>query len=195
MAARTRPRPKTSTQAGNGGLPAELRRRVVIEGVSPEVDEGRRAAKATLGRPVRVEADVFADGHEVLAGRLQFRRENDPEWTEIALRPLANDRWCADFPVTGLGMHLFTLRAWVDAFATWRCDLEKRLAAGPTIAVPTITMEGDANGAPHVDPGAYAKKFVGKYSHRLIKGGIGHNLPQEAPQEFADAVIEVAQSS
>jgi pimeloyl-ACP methyl ester carboxylesterase len=60
-------------------------------------------------------------------------------------------------------------------------DLDKRLAEGPVITVPTITMEGDANGAPHPDPSAYAKKFSGKYSHRLIEGGIGHNLPQEAP--------------
>jgi len=71
-------------------------------------------------------------------------------------------------------------------------DLEKRLAALPAITVPTITLEGDANGAPHPDPSAYAKKFSGKYAHRLITGGIGHNLPQEAPQAFADAVIDVA---
>jgi pimeloyl-ACP methyl ester carboxylesterase len=71
-------------------------------------------------------------------------------------------------------------------------ELEKRLAAGPTITVPTITMEGDANGAPHPEPAAYANKFSGKYSHRLIKGGIGHNLPQEAPREFAEAVVDAA---
>jgi pimeloyl-ACP methyl ester carboxylesterase len=71
-------------------------------------------------------------------------------------------------------------------------DLEKRLAAAPTITVPTITMEGDANGAPHPEPGAYAKKFSGHYAHRTIKGGIGHNLPQEAPQAFAEAVVNVA---
>jgi pimeloyl-ACP methyl ester carboxylesterase len=70
-------------------------------------------------------------------------------------------------------------------------DLEKRLAAAPVITVPTITLEGDANGAPHPDATAYAKKFSGKYSHRLIDGGIGHNLPQEAPQAFAEAVIDV----
>ena len=70
-------------------------------------------------------------------------------------------------------------------------DLEKRLAEAPVITVPTITMEGDANGAPHPDPSWYAKKFSGKYSHRTISGGIGHNLPQEAPQEFVKAVIEV----
>jgi pimeloyl-ACP methyl ester carboxylesterase len=73
-------------------------------------------------------------------------------------------------------------------------DLEKRLAAAPVIAVPSITLEGDANGAPHPEPGFYAKKFSGKYAHRLITGGIGHNLPQEAPQAFAQAVIDVAGS-
>ena len=70
-------------------------------------------------------------------------------------------------------------------------DLEARLAESPAIAVPTITMEGDANGAPHPDPSAYAKKFTGKYQHRTVKGGIGHNLPQEAPRDFAQAVIDV----
>jgi pimeloyl-ACP methyl ester carboxylesterase len=72
-------------------------------------------------------------------------------------------------------------------------DLETRLAASPDIAVPTITLEGDANGAPHPEPGAYAKKFTGKYAHRLIKGGIGHNLPQEAPHAFAEAIVDVAE--
>jgi pimeloyl-ACP methyl ester carboxylesterase len=72
-------------------------------------------------------------------------------------------------------------------------DLERRLAEAPLINVPTITVEGDANGAPHPDAASYAKKFSGKYTHRLIKGGIGHNLPQEAPQAFAQAVIDVDQ--
>jgi pimeloyl-ACP methyl ester carboxylesterase len=70
-------------------------------------------------------------------------------------------------------------------------DLETRLAAGPPISVPTITLEGDANGAPHPDPGAYANKFSGRYEHRTVRGGIGHNLPQEAPQAFAQAIIDV----
>jgi pimeloyl-ACP methyl ester carboxylesterase len=72
-------------------------------------------------------------------------------------------------------------------------ELEKTLAQGPVIAVPTITLEGDANGAPHLEPSAYANKFSGRYEHRLIKGGIGHNLPQEAPQAFAQAVVDVAE--
>ena len=69
--------------------------------------------------------------------------------------------------------------------------LDKKLAEFPVITVPTITLEGDANGAPHAEPASYAKKFSGRYSHRLIKGGIGHNLPQEAPTAFAQAVIDV----
>jgi pimeloyl-ACP methyl ester carboxylesterase len=73
-------------------------------------------------------------------------------------------------------------------------DIEKRLATGPVITVPTITLEGDANGAPHPDPSAYATKFSGRYEHRNITGGIGHNLPQEAPQAFAQAVVDVAKT-
>jgi pimeloyl-ACP methyl ester carboxylesterase len=72
-------------------------------------------------------------------------------------------------------------------------DLERRLATGPVITVPTITLEGDANGAPHLDPSSYAKKFSGKYQHRTINGGVGHNLPQEAPQAFAEAIVDVAE--
>jgi pimeloyl-ACP methyl ester carboxylesterase len=73
-------------------------------------------------------------------------------------------------------------------------DIEKRLAAGPTIGVPTITLEGDANGAPHAEPSFYAKKFTGRYEHRNVKGGIGHNLPQEAPDAFAKAIIDIAKA-
>ena len=70
-------------------------------------------------------------------------------------------------------------------------DLERRLAAGPVITIPAISLEGDANGAPHAEPTAYAQKFSGKYAHRTIAGGVGHNLPQEAPEGFAKAVVDV----
>jgi len=70
-------------------------------------------------------------------------------------------------------------------------DLEKRLAAGPDITVPAITLEGDANGAPHPDASSYARKFSGSYAHRIITGGVGHNVPQEAPQAFAQAIVDV----
>jgi pimeloyl-ACP methyl ester carboxylesterase len=72
-------------------------------------------------------------------------------------------------------------------------EIDSRLAKSPVISVPTITMEGDANGAPHPEPSSYARKFSGKYEHRTIKGGIGHNLPQEAPQAFAEAIVDVAE--
>ena len=73
-------------------------------------------------------------------------------------------------------------------------ELEKRLAEAPVITVPTITLEGDANGAPHPDASSYAKKFSGRYSHRIVNGGVGHNLPQEAPRAFAEAVVDIAHS-
>ena len=71
-------------------------------------------------------------------------------------------------------------------------DLAKQLAASPLITVPAITLEGDANGAPHPEPSAYQEKFTGPYTHRIVAGGVGHNLPQEAPQAFAQAIIDVA---
>jgi pimeloyl-ACP methyl ester carboxylesterase len=74
-------------------------------------------------------------------------------------------------------------------------DLEQRLADTPAIAVPAITLEGDANGAPHPDASAYASKFTGRYAHRVIEGGVGHNLPQEAPQAFAEAIIDAGSYS
>jgi pimeloyl-ACP methyl ester carboxylesterase len=72
--------------------------------------------------------------------------------------------------------------------------LEERLVQAPVIAVPTITMEGEANGAPHPDPAAYRGKFSGRYEHRTSTGGIGHNLPQEAPKAFAQAIIDVSRT-
>jgi pimeloyl-ACP methyl ester carboxylesterase len=91
-------------------------------------------------------------------------------------------------------VHNYRWRQGLAAGETKYDDLETRLAASPRISVPTITLEGDANGAPHAEPSAYAGKFSGKYSHRTIEGGVGHNLPQEAPQAFAEAVIDVVGS-
>jgi pimeloyl-ACP methyl ester carboxylesterase len=88
-------------------------------------------------------------------------------------------------------IHNYRWRIGVAAGESQYDDLERRLAGAPAIAVPTITMEGDANGAPHPDPSAYAGKFSGKYEHRTIEGGVGHNLPQEAPWAFAQAIADV----
>lgn len=88
-------------------------------------------------------------------------------------------------------IHNYRWRLGLSQGETEYDDLEKKLAQAPVITVPTITLEGDANGAPHPDPAAYVNKFSGRYAHKLITGGVGHNLPQEAPKAFADAIIEV----
>jgi len=88
-------------------------------------------------------------------------------------------------------IHNYRWRLGLSEGETQYHDLEKRLAEAPVISVPTITLEGDANGAPHPDASTYARKFSGRYSHRVINGGVGHNPPQEAPREFANAVVEV----
>jgi pimeloyl-ACP methyl ester carboxylesterase len=88
-------------------------------------------------------------------------------------------------------IHNYRWRLGLADGAAEYAELEHQLAAGPVITIPTITLEGDANGAPHPEPSAYAEKFAGPYSHRTIQGGVGHNLPQEAPEAFADAVLDV----
>jgi pimeloyl-ACP methyl ester carboxylesterase len=88
-------------------------------------------------------------------------------------------------------IHNYRWRLGVASGKSQYDDLEQQLATGPVITVPTITLEGDANGAPHPEPAAYATKFSGKYTHRTISGGVGHNLPQEAPKSFVEAILEV----
>jgi starch synthase (maltosyl-transferring) len=112
-----------------GGLPHEGRHRVVIESVSPEVDGGRFAAKRTIGDRVRVEADIFTDGHDSVAAALLYRFEQSDEWSETRFEPINNDRWFAEFRVTQLGRYRYTITAWVDHFETWRKDLLKRIQA------------------------------------------------------------------
>ena len=105
------------------------RKRVIIEGVSPEVDGGRFPAKRTIGDLVRVEADIFTDGHDSISAVLLFRHENSPDWNERPMQALVNDRWFGEFPVEQLGRYRYTIHAWVDHWETWRRDLQKRIAA------------------------------------------------------------------
>src|SRR5579872_489657 len=97
-------------------LPAEGRARAVIENVMPRVDGGRFAIKRIAGDRVEVEADCFADGHDVLACRLLHRHEDDARWTEAPMAPLGNDRWRGEFLVDDIGRYRYTICAWVDAF-------------------------------------------------------------------------------
>src|SRR5271165_5886411 len=105
------------------------RKRVIIEGVYPVIDAGRFPAKRTLGDQVRVEADIFTDGHDSISASLLAHREGSSEWTEIPMRPLVNDRWTASFRVGELGRYGFKVQGWVDHFETWRLALLKRIKA------------------------------------------------------------------
>ena len=102
------------------------RSRVIIENVTPEIDGGTFAAKRVCGERVIVEADIFADGHEMISGMLLFRREAEKKWHETALKLVVNDRWRADFRVDEIGRYRYTLAAWIDRFQSWRRDLQKR---------------------------------------------------------------------
>ncbi|MGH7546007.1 MAG: maltotransferase domain-containing protein, partial [Gemmatimonadota bacterium] len=110
-------------------------RRVVIEGVAPEVDAGRFPVKRIAGERVVVEADIFADGHDALACVLRHRRAGDGEWAETPMALLGNDRWRAEFRVGEPGRHAYTIEAWVDRFETWRHGLAKKVAAEQDVAM------------------------------------------------------------
>jgi pimeloyl-ACP methyl ester carboxylesterase len=135
-------------------------------------------------------------------GRLGYQR-NTREFNKLIWQ-LASPKWNFDdatFERTAASfenpdhveivIHNYRWRLGLDECEPQCKDLESKLAQAPDIAVPAITLEGDSNGAPHPDASAYRGKFTGKYKHRVIEGGVGHNLPQEAPKAFADAIIEV----
>src|SRR5260221_4579946 len=113
---------------------ADGRRRVVIEAVTPEIDQGEFPAKRSRGERVTVEADVFADGHDALACVLRWRHESSQAWNDVPMLPLANDRWRGEFMVGELGRYFYTVQGWVDAFETWSRQFAKRVEAGQDIA-------------------------------------------------------------
>ncbi len=106
------------------------RRRVIIEAASPEVDGGAFPAKRVIGDTVVAEADVFADGHDLISAVVLHKHESESRWREVRMRPLVNDRWTAQFPVEKLGFHRFTIEAWIDHFLTWHRDMKKRVDGG-----------------------------------------------------------------
>ncbi len=108
--------------------------RVIIQALKPEIDGGRFPIKRTVGENVIVEADIFSDGHEVISALLLYRKEEEPDWQEAAMRPLGNDRWRGSFDVGDLGRYLYTVLAWVDRFKSWRRDLSKRSEAGQQVS-------------------------------------------------------------
>src|SRR5450755_3028566 len=110
-------------------LQSDGRKRVIVEGIAPEIDGGRFPAKRTVGDQVRVEADVFTDGHDSISAALLVRHEGSEIWDTLPLTPLVNDRWHAEFHVAKMGRYHYKIHGWVDQFETWRRDLLKRIQA------------------------------------------------------------------
>jgi starch synthase (maltosyl-transferring) len=145
-------------------LPEEGRCRVLIEGVTPEIDCGRYRAKRTVGERLEVAADLVADGHDELAGVLLCKGPGESRFAEAPLRFTVNDRWVADVELDRIGVWRFTLEAWVDRFATWRKQLEKRLEGGPDIEGFEVELLIGANLVE-----AVAARARGKEAARLIE--------------------------
>ena len=116
-------------------LPLEGRRRVVIDQVLPNVDGGRFDVKRVVGDTLTVQADVFPDGHDQIRVRLMHRPPGAVEWSELPMGSPDDDRWSADLPLARVGRHEYTVAAWIDHFATWRHDLERRVDADSVTAV------------------------------------------------------------
>src|SRR5947199_8020923 len=115
-------------------LPRRVPSRAIIERVDPEIDGGRFPIKRTPGEEVEVRADIIADGHDVLAAVLRHRHAGSPDWAEVPLSALGNDRWGASFRVSALGHEEYTIQAWIDRFATWRKELAKKAEAGQDVS-------------------------------------------------------------
>jgi starch synthase (maltosyl-transferring) len=130
------------------GLPPDLPGRVVIEGVTPEIDCGRYPAKRVVGDEMTVEARIVADGHDRLAAVLLHRRRDDAAWQEVPLAPRPDDRWTAAFPIRELGAHEYTVEAWVDEFATWQAGLAKKVAAAQEVGSELLAGAALLAGAP-----------------------------------------------
>lgn len=118
--------------------PEEGRNRVIIEGVTPEIDGGRFPIKRIAGEETVVEADALADGHDALSCALLYRTEGAEKWNEVPMEALGNDRWRASFKVSTLGRYIYTVRAWIDHFKTWSRDLAKRVQAGQDVSVDLL---------------------------------------------------------
>ncbi len=154
------------------------RRRVVIESITPEVDGGRFAIKRTVGDRVRVEADIFVDGHDSISAVLLYRPEHAEAWSEQRMQPMGNDRWFANFAVTEVGRYRYGVRAWVDHFETWRRDLLKRIQVdGDTPIDYLIGADFIARAAKRAKGGDAAWLRQEAKLLRAAKGGIDKREP------------------
>ncbi|HWO40540.1 MAG TPA: alpha-1,4-glucan--maltose-1-phosphate maltosyltransferase [Candidatus Eisenbacteria bacterium] len=157
------------------------RRRVAIERVSPEINCGRFPAKRTIGETLTVEADIFADGHDVLSAALLYRSEDTPEWSETPMAPLGNDRWSGRFEISRIGIYRYTISAWIDRFGSWREGLAKKLEASQEVGIELVAgrdlIEQAANRATGED-----RKRLRQFASALQQGGAGSAAKALSPE-------------
>ena len=146
----------------------KARKRVIIEGVKPEIDGGRFPIKRTVGDRLSVEADIVTDGHDVIAAQLLYRREQDTDWQTASMQPRVNDRWQGEFQVQELGRYRYALEAWVDRFRTWQRDLQKKVEANQDVAVELLVGAGYIAEVQGRAPKAAARK-LGEYA-KILRG-------------------------
>jgi starch synthase (maltosyl-transferring) len=168
----------------------EGRGRVIIEAVKPEIDGGRFPIKRTTGDKVVVEADMFADGHNVISCALLHRKEDESEWTEIPMVHLGNDRWRGHFKVTEIGRYLYTVRAWVDPFESWRRGLAKKVEADQDVLVDLLVgaelVEATSQRASKLD----AKKLRDLANVLRSVKGASERLSLALGEELAETVAK-----
>ena len=134
--------------------------RVVIENVTPQVDGGRFPIKRVVGESVSVQADIFVDGHQKLAAAVLFRRASEPAWSETAMLPAGNDRWLGNFQVLALETYYYTVQAWLDPYATWLDDLQKKADADQDLTLDFLSGAEQAASA--------ARRAVGEDRRKLM---------------------------
>ena len=174
------------TRESPADLDPALRRRAVVEGVEPQVDCGRFPIKRTIGEEVRVQADVFADGHDELAAVLRYRRAGDQAWREAPMALVENDRWQGSFIVDALGRYEYTVDAWVDRFASWRRDLSKKVGAGQDVS--SELLEGAALVSAAIDrraPGAGDETVLEILRALATQGDSGRRVAAALSEELA----------
>jgi starch synthase (maltosyl-transferring) len=185
--------PETDARETSTPMPDEGRRRVVVEGVEPEIEGGRFPVKRTVGEKLVVEADAYTDGHDAIRARLAFRgpaagEDGGPDdgdgggdgWQHAPMEPLVNDRWRGELTVTHVGTWHYTVEAWVDPFRTWRRDLEKRVAAGQDVAVDLEI------GARHVRAAAGRAAEAGNQADAKVLRGLADDLSGDGGAEPGD---------
>ncbi len=170
--------------------PVDGHKRVVVEGVTPEIDAGRFPIKRIVGDVVEVEADVFADGHDSVVARLLYRREEDAGYRYVYMTALGNDRWQGEFPVTEMGRYIYTVAGAIDRYGTWAADLKKRIDAGQDVSVELL------HGAAHLEH--FAGLAKNKDAAQLSKWAatLKSKNKEEASQTLAlsDEVMELVRA-